>query len=41
MKPSTKNEIAGTIHEVKGTVKEKAGQTVGNTMLEAEGIVEP
>ena len=40
MKPSTKNEIAGTIHEVKGTLKEKAGHLVGNTKLEAEGILE-
>ena len=40
MKPSTKNEIAGTIHEVKGGLKEKAGHLVGNTKLEAEGIIE-
>ena len=40
MKPSTKNEIAGTIHEAKGTLKEKAGHLVGNTKLEAEGMVE-
>ena len=40
MKRSTKNEIAGTIHEVKGTLKEKAGHLVGNTRLEAEGIAE-
>ncbi len=40
MKPSTKNEVAGTIHEVKGAVKEKAGHLVGNTRLEAEGVIE-
>jgi len=26
MNPSTKDEIKGNFHEVKGTVKEKAGQ---------------
>ena len=40
MKPSTKNEIAGKIHEVKGKVKEKAGQLTNNPDLEAEGIGE-
>ncbi len=40
MKPSTKNEIAGTIREVKGGLKEKAGHLVGNPKLEAEGIIE-
>jgi uncharacterized protein YjbJ (UPF0337 family) len=37
MKPSTKDEIAGTVEEVKGAVKEKAGHVVGNARLEAEG----
>ncbi len=40
MKASTKNEVAGTVRAVKGTIKEKAGHLVGNTRLEAEGIVE-
>ena len=26
MKPSTENEIAGKVHEVKGKLKEKVGQ---------------
>jgi uncharacterized protein YjbJ (UPF0337 family) len=26
MKPSTKNEIEGTLHEVKGKIKEKVGR---------------
>jgi len=30
MKPSTKDEIKGTFHEVKGKVKEKAGQVTNN-----------
>ena len=37
MKPSTKDQIAGTVDEVKGKVKEKAGHIVGNTRLEDEG----
>lgn len=40
MKPSTKNEIAGKIHEVKGTLKEKMGQMTNDTALEAEGLGE-
>lgn len=37
MKPSTKNQIAGAVDEVKGKVKEKAGRLVGNDRLETEG----
>lgn len=37
MKPSTKDQIEGKLHEIKGKVKEKAGQVVGNTNLAAEG----
>ena len=37
MKPSTKDEIAGKLHEVKCKVKEKAGQLTNNPDLEAEG----
>lgn len=40
MKPSTKNKAEGKFHEVKGTLKEKAGQLTNNQGLEAEGIVE-
>jgi uncharacterized protein YjbJ (UPF0337 family) len=40
MKPSTKNEIAGKVHEVKGKIKEKAGQLTNDPDLEAEGIGE-
>ena len=40
MKPSTENEIAGKVHEVKGTIKEKVGQVTNDPDLEGEGIVE-
>jgi uncharacterized protein YjbJ (UPF0337 family) len=37
MKPSTENEIAGKVHEVKGTIKEKVGQLTNDPDLEGEG----
>jgi uncharacterized protein YjbJ (UPF0337 family) len=40
MKPSTNDQIEGTLHEVKGKVKQAAGQVVGNPDLEAEGQAE-
>jgi uncharacterized protein YjbJ (UPF0337 family) len=40
MKPSTIDKAEGKFHEVKGMVKEKAGQLTNNRGLEAEGIVE-
>ena len=40
MKPSTENEIAGKVHEVKGNIKEKVGQLTNDPDLEAEGIGE-
>ena len=40
MKSSTENEIAGKVHEVKGKIKEKAGQLTNDPDLEAEGIGE-
>jgi uncharacterized protein YjbJ (UPF0337 family) len=40
MKPSTKDEVAGKIHEVKGMVKEKVGKLTNNPNLEAERKVE-
>ena len=40
MKSSTKDQIRGKLHEVKGTVKEKAGQVTNNPDLEAEGQIE-
>jgi uncharacterized protein YjbJ (UPF0337 family) len=40
MKPSTKDQLEGTLHEVKGAIKESAGNLTGNKSLEAEGRVE-
>jgi uncharacterized protein YjbJ (UPF0337 family) len=40
MKPSSKDEVAGKIHGVKGAVKEKVGKLTNNPDLEAEGKVE-
>jgi uncharacterized protein YjbJ (UPF0337 family) len=40
MKPSTENEIAGKVHEVKGTIKEKVGKLTNDPDLEGEGIGE-
>ena len=37
MKPSTKDQVEGKLHEVKGKVKEKAGQVTNNPNLAAEG----
>jgi uncharacterized protein YjbJ (UPF0337 family) len=37
MQPSTKDQIKGKFHEVKGEVKEKAGRVVNDPDLEAEG----
>ena len=37
MKPSTKDQIRGKLHEVKGAVKQKAGQLTNNPDLEAKG----
>jgi uncharacterized protein YjbJ (UPF0337 family) len=37
MKPSINDQIEGKFHEVKGTVKEKAGQVANDPNLEAEG----
>jgi uncharacterized protein YjbJ (UPF0337 family) len=40
MKPSTENEIAGKVHEVKGAIKEKVGQLTNDPDLEDEGTGE-
>jgi uncharacterized protein YjbJ (UPF0337 family) len=37
MKPSTKDEIEGTLHAAKGKIKEKAGQVTNNPKLTSEG----
>ncbi|MBI5014674.1 MAG: CsbD family protein [Deltaproteobacteria bacterium] len=40
MKSSTKNQVKGTIHQLKGSVKEIAGRLSSDGELEAEGIGE-
>jgi len=40
MKPSTENEIAGKVHEVKGAIEEKVGQLTNDADLEGEGTGE-
>ena len=40
MKQSTKDQVEGQFHEVKGKVKEKAGQVTNNPDLEREGQAE-
>jgi uncharacterized protein YjbJ (UPF0337 family) len=40
MKPSTENQIAGKVQEVKGTIKEKVGELTNDPDLEGEGIGE-
>ena len=40
MKRSIKDRAKGTLHEVKGSVKEKVGRATNNPDLEAEGQVE-
>jgi uncharacterized protein YjbJ (UPF0337 family) len=37
MKPSTKDQLEGKLHEAKGKVKEKIGQVTNKPDLEAEG----
>jgi len=37
MKPSTKDELEGKLHEAKGKVKAKIGQVTNNPDLETEG----
>jgi uncharacterized protein YjbJ (UPF0337 family) len=37
MKTSTTDQVKGKLHEIKGDLKEKAGQVTNNPDLEAEG----
>jgi uncharacterized protein YjbJ (UPF0337 family) len=37
MKPSTTDQIKGTLHEMKGKAKQKVGQITNNPKLAAEG----
>jgi len=40
MNSSTNDQLAGALHEVKGKIKQVAGQAAGNPDLESEGNVE-
>ena len=40
MKRSTRNKAKGKFHEIKGKVKEKAGQLTNHRGLQARGVVE-
>jgi uncharacterized protein YjbJ (UPF0337 family) len=40
MKNSTKDQVEGTFHEIKGKVKEAAGKLSDNPNLESEGLGE-
>ena len=40
MTQSTKDQVAGAVHELKGAVKEKAGQLTNKPELEQEGAGE-
>jgi len=40
MKPSTNDKATGTIHEVKGAIKQKAGELINDRDLAADGEVE-
>jgi len=40
MKPSTTDQIKGTLHVMKGAVKQKAGEVTNNPNLEADGLTE-
>jgi uncharacterized protein YjbJ (UPF0337 family) len=37
MKPSTKDQMEGALHETKGKIKQKAGQMTNNPNLAAKG----
>lgn len=40
MKSSTRDNVEGKMHQVKGTIKKTVGRVVNDRDLEAEGIVE-
>ena len=40
MKSSLKDQVAGKAHEIKGDVKEAAGEATGNPKLKNEGTAE-
>ena len=40
MKPSTRDKTAGKLHELKGAIRQKAGELTKNPKLEADGMDE-
>jgi len=40
MKPSTDDKTTGKLHEVKGAIRQKAGELTSNPNLEADGMAE-
>ncbi len=40
MKPSTHDRTAGKLHEMKGAIRQKAGELTKNPKTEAAGIAE-
>ena len=40
MKPSTEDKTKGKLHEVKGAIRQKAGELTSNPNLEADGRAE-
>ena len=40
MRPSTQDQVAGKIHEVKGAIKKKVGHVTNNPDMEGEGTGE-
>jgi uncharacterized protein YjbJ (UPF0337 family) len=40
MKPSTDDKTKGNLHEVKGAIRQKAGELTGNSNLAADGNAE-
>lgn len=40
MMSGTEDEVAGRVHEIKGTIKEKVGKLTNDPDLEGEGIGE-
>ena len=40
MKPSTDDKTTGNLHEVKGAIKQKAGEFTDNPNMEADGRAE-
>ena len=40
MKPSTQDKSEGKLHEVKGSIRQKAGELTGNPNLAADGKAE-